>query len=289
MQIYERKDFIDTQENIYLAHFDGDFRNDTHTHDFVELIFVAAGSCRQIIDGVTYAGEAGDLFFVNFGQTHAFSCETGDLQYYNLLYVPRFFSEELINSENIHEIFRISLFREFRADTGEQTQQVRFRGKEFLEIKQLVEDMYREFSEKQVGYRSILNGYSRILFSKILRRLQGTRLSSDQRSMQRIAAECLAYIDAHCFERITPREIAEHTFYHPAYLSRVFKLCCGRSLSEYIREVRLREAARLLTETDLPLTQLSERIGYGDRTLFYRHFREVYNMTPAQYRTQHKK
>lgn len=285
---YERSDYISDQENIHLDRLSGHFHQDVHTHDFAELIFISAGSCRQIIDGISYEAEAGDLFFVNFGQTHAFSCETGDLQYYNLLYMPRFFSEELINSENIYEIFRISLFREFHADTSEQTQRVSFRGEEYLQVKNLIEEMHREYTEKQTGYRSMLNGYSRVLFSRILRRLQNTQ-AEDTHSMQRITAQCLAYIDEHCFERITPREIAEHTFYHPAYLSRVFKACCGRSLSEYIREVRMQEAARLLAESDLPMSRILERVGYTDRKLFYRHFKNQYQLTPTQYRQTHKK
>lgn len=289
MHNYERGAYISDQENISIDHLTGDYQNPTHTHEFVELIFISAGSCCQIIDGVSYEGTAGDLFFVNFDQTHAFYSQSADFSYYNLLYLPRFFGEELINSENIHEIFRISLFREFEADADPQTQKVSFRGEDYPAVKKLVEDMYREFREKQVGYRSVLNGYSRVLFSKILRQRQGEGLPDDGQSMQRIAAECLAYIDEHCFERITPGQIAAHTFYNPAYLSRVFKSCCGRSLSEYIREVRMREAGRLLTQSDLSAEQILSRIGYSDRKLFYKHFRSHYRMTPAEYRKSRDK
>lgn len=289
MHNYAREAYISDRENISITYLTQDYQNPTHTHEFVELIFISAGSCCQIIDGVSYEGAAGDLFFVNFDQTHAFYSQSPDFAYYNLLYLPRFFGEELINSENIHEIFRISLFREFEADTNGQPQKVSFRGEDYPAVKKLVEDMYREFREKQVGYRSVLNGYSRVLFSKVLRRRQAGSLPADQQSMQRIAAECLTYIDAHCFERITPSQIAAHTFYNPAYLSRVFKSCCGRSLSEYIREVRMREAGRLLTEGDLPLEQILTQIGYSDKKLFYKHFRTHYQTTPAEYRKNRDK
>ena len=289
MYIYERKNFINDQDNIHIDCLSRDPQNSTHTHEFAELIFIAAGSCTQVIDDICYRAAKGDLFLVNYGQTHAFCDGSDDLVYYNLLYVPAFFSQELMDSENIYEIFRISLFREFESEANDRAQQVCFRGEEYLQIKQLIEDMHQEYRQKQTGYRSVLNGYSRVLFSRILRKLQEENPAADSGSMERITAECLDFIHAHCFERITPRQIAAHTFYHPAYLSRVFKNCCGQSLDEYIRQVRLKEAARLLQETDLRILQILTQIGYTDRKLFYKHFRETWGMTPAQYRDSRKK
>jgi len=286
MRRFEREQFIDASENISILRSRDHYREPLHTHSFAELIFISAGTCRQEIDGVAYQAEAGDLLFVNYGQTHAFETEDQAFQYYNLLYLPQFFSEELINSENIYEIFRMSLFREFGDQPAEAIQRVRFRGEAYLEIQKLAEDMYREFRLKQVGYRSVLNGYSRVLFSKMLREMSRSGLAQpgDLASMQRITAECLAYINAHCFEKISPREIAEHTFYHPAYLSRIFKASCGMSLSDYIKEKRIREAARLLRETDWPLEKVMAQVGYSDKKQFYAYFKAFYQETPAQYR-----
>lgn len=163
MYTYEQKRFLNPQENVNIIYYHHDRACKVHVHEFVELIFIAEGTATHYIDGERYDTEPGDLLFVNYGQTHAF--EVGEnYQYYNLLYVPEFFSEELINSENIYEIFEISLFREFKDTRAIQTQMVRFRGNEFLEIKKLAEDMHREFRQKEMGYRSVLNGYSRVLF-----------------------------------------------------------------------------------------------------------------------------
>ena len=68
-----------------------------HTHEFVELIFIAEGKCTHYVDDQVYEAVPGDLIFVNYGQTHRF-VEESPILYYNLLYVPEFFSEELLNS-----------------------------------------------------------------------------------------------------------------------------------------------------------------------------------------------
>lgn len=279
---------MNPQENINIIYMNRNFQCEVHTHEFAELVFVASGKCEHYIDEVCYNVEAGDLLFVNYGQTHSFKAQTAEYQYYNLLYVPGFFSEELIDSENIYEIFEISLFGEFAENRNYPSQVASFRGEQYLEIKKLVEDMYKEFSEKEIGYRSVLNGYSRVLFSKMLRKLKGSRVSAEAaKCINRITTECMAYIDAKCYEKISLKEIAEHTFYNPTYFSRIFKEHCGRSLSEYIKERRIYEAARLLKNSELSNDEIMLKVGYTDKKQFYKNFREIYHETPAQYRKKY--
>lgn len=290
MHTFSFEKFMNPGENINIIYQARDKGYEVHTHEFAELIFVVSGTAKHWIDGESLQATPGDLIFVNYGQTHAFEALDGEYCYYNLLYVPEFFSKELINSENIYEIFKISMFREFGdAGINGQSQIVSFRGNDYQEVKRLVEDMYVEFMGKEIGYRSVLNGYSRVLFSKMLRKLKGVGVSSDvsgevQKCINRITAECMAYIDSRCFEKITLKEIAEHTFYNPAYFSRIFKEHCGVSLSEYIKEKRIQEAARLLTDTKWGIEEIMDKVGYTDKKQFYKNFRDVYQVTPAEFR-----
>ena len=285
MRTFKLANYMNLQEKINILRIRNNRECSIHTHEFAEFIFIVRGTCRHCIDGTDYDTEAGDLLFVNYGQTHSFQDATDDYEYYNLLYLPDFFSEELMNTENIYEIFRISLFREFARKEPGQPQIVSFRGKEYLETKKLIEDMMEEFTEKKTGYCSVLNGYSRVLLSKVLRKLEVREPKAEaQKYMNRITADCLAYIDARCLEKITLKEIAEHTFYNPSYFSRIFKEHCGISLSEYIKEKRIKEAARLLANTDLTNDEIMSRVGYTDKKQFYKNFREIYHETPAQYR-----
>ena len=285
MQKYVLEKFVNPEENINIIYMNNNRACDVHTHEFAELVFIESGKCEHCIDGMKYDVEAGDLLFVNYGQTHSFVAQSEDYRYYNLLYVPQFFSEELINSENIYEIFEISLFREFAESETKALQIASFRGKEYLEIKKLVEDMRKEFVEKEVGYRSILNGYSRVLFSKMLRKLKAGGVNEESaKCINRITEECMAYIDSRCYEKISLKEIAEHTFYNPTYFSRIFKEHCGRSLSEYIKEKRIHEAARLLKDSELSNDEIMLKVGYTDKKQFYKNFRDIYQETPAQYR-----
>ena len=146
--------------------------------------------------------------------------------------------------------------------------------------------MYKEFSTKEAGYISILNGYSRVLFSRILRKLKHTNsMGQADGCIGRIMEECLTYIDENCFEKITLKEIAERSFYNPAYFSRMFHLYCGKSLSEYIKEKRIMEAVRLLRDTDMSNEEIMLRVGYTDKKRFYQNFKDICHRTPSQFRS----
>lgn len=285
MQKYDLSTYVDSKENISLIHMRGDTSCEEHVHEFVELIFITEGVCEHWINGKQYPAEKGDLLFVNYGQTHSFRAKTNEYEYYNLLYTPRFFSEKLINSENIYDIFEIPLFREFYNLPMSSEQIVRFREDEYMQVKKIVEEMEKEFIGKNIGYRSILDGYSRILFSKLLRKIKNVNADAQTRTyINEITSECLAYINEKCFGKITLQEIAAHTFYNPAYFSRIFKKQVGINLTDYIKEKRIREAARLLRDSSLTVEDVMSRVGYTDKNHFYKNFKEIYQMTPAAYR-----
>jgi transcriptional regulator GlxA family with amidase domain len=56
------------------------------------------------------------------------------------------------------------------------------------------------------------------------------------------------------------------------------------SPAEIVRRLRLDEAQRLLTETELPLKDITARTGLGDATTLWRAFTQQLGVTPAAYR-----
>ena len=280
MHRYELENLSSSEKNINI--FKGCCGCDVHTHKFVELVFIFRGSCTQYIDERQYTAKEGDLLFINYNQTHSFTdCE--NLLYYNIEYVPDFFGRELINSENIYDIFEYVLLDDNMGKTPFPFQKISFSGKELESVKNIILDMESEFINKQPGYRSVLNGCSRILFSKILRNAHKEKMT-DSESINKIVLGCMQYIDKNCFGKLTLDEIAQKTFYNPSYLSRIFKKYCGQNLWDYIKEKRIAEAGRLLKETDGKIESVMAQVGYSDRKIFYRHFKDFFGKTPAEYR-----
>lgn len=93
-----------------------------------------------------------------------------------------------------------------------------------------------------------------------------------------------AFIRSNYSQNISLEEAAEAAGYAPSYLSRQFKEETGVTVSEYIRDLRLREAQRLLRETDASVTEIGDYVGYPDNNYFIKVFRGKYGLTPGAYR-----
>jgi len=288
MYKFEKTQFLNPQENIRLekkVSYSGAEQHE-HIHDFVELVYIMEGSSIQRIDGMEFKASKGDMLFINYNQVHSYEVEN-DLTYVDILLTPSFMSEELLNVENIFEIFSISLFKEFVYTESENIQLVHFNGVDAIEIETIINDMMAEFSGKKTGYISILSGYMRVLFSKLLRRLKGND-SENVKYMTNITPDVMEYIDNHCYEKISLSQIAQKCFYTPSYFSHAFKKYCGKSLSEYVKKKRITYAMELLDTTDYTVSQISEMVGYNDKTFFYKVFKEAVGKSPKEYRNSLK-
>ena len=67
---------------------------------------------------------------------------------------------------------------------------------------------------------------------------------------------------------------------------RKVKAATGKSVNQYIREIKLTEAAKLIRETDLTSAEISYKVGFGSPSYFNKSFRKRYGITPGSYKAQ---
>lgn len=79
-------------------------------------------------------------------------------------------------------------------------------------------------------------------------------------------------------------ELAEALNYSCEHISRIIKRHTGYTLKAYCQKVQLAEAARLLRNTERPVSQIAASLGYENRTQFYKVFQREYHLTPLEYR-----
>ena len=249
---------------------------EAHLHEFIEIIFIRSGEGVESVGGVDYSVRRGDMIFVNFGKTHAFSGR--GMEFIHILLRPEFMSERLVNSDNIFDIFSLPAFSSIE---GECTLDdvVSFSGAELVSVTNLVDAMLSEYENKRAGWRTALYGYAQVLFTLLVRRLKDAGESSNL-SVSKIES----YVAEHLFDKITLSDIAENCFYNPSYFSRKFKNVFGKKLTDYVREKRLLAAAKMLAETDKSNGEIALLCGFSDKTQFYKLFRAEFGCTPTEYR-----
>ncbi|WP_186320137.1 AraC family transcriptional regulator [Paenibacillus sp. Y412MC10] len=96
--------------------------------------------------------------------------------------------------------------------------------------------------------------------------------------------EVISYIQSSYRHNLTITDLAEKAHLHPNYFIRVFKRQFGISPIQYIKKRRLEEAKLLLVTTNLPLSEIGDRIGISDISYLSRIFKESTGFSPTAYR-----
>ena len=92
------------------------------------------------------------------------------------------------------------------------------------------------------------------------------------------------YVQQHFSEPITLEDVCEAAGFSVSYFSALFKKETGEGFSKYLTRVRMEEAKTLLRETNLPVAEICERVGYSDRKHFTALFHKMAGLNPAEYR-----
>jgi LacI family transcriptional regulator len=119
-----------------------------------------------------------------------------------------------------------------------------------------------------------------------------TRRSSDVLALDdREAAAAVRVIREHACDPagLTIDDVAAQVSVSRSVLQRRFKAATGRTLHDEMLRVRLARAKELLTETDLPIATIAERVGFKHQEYMGAVFRQKLSTTPAQYRRSHKR
>ncbi|ALS26269.1 two-component system response regulator [Paenibacillus sp. 32O-W] len=108
----------------------------------------------------------------------------------------------------------------------------------------------------------------------------GTPETSGRREVR----ETILYIREHLADPLTVTLLARHVGLSSRYLSRLFREESGESINEHITRLRMQQALRLLSTTNLKVYEIAERVGIPSYRYFTALFREHYGMAPTDCR-----
>jgi AraC-like DNA-binding protein len=97
------------------------------------------------------------------------------------------------------------------------------------------------------------------------------------------------YVQAHLYEKVTPAGISENLNMNYSYLCRHFKQKTGKTITEFINELKISECMRLLETTEMSLIEISEQLGFCSQNYLHKIFKELTGMTLLEYRNNRLK
>jgi two-component system response regulator YesN len=93
-----------------------------------------------------------------------------------------------------------------------------------------------------------------------------------------------SYIDLHYSQNISLKSIASQFYMNAVYLGRLFRKTYGVYFNDYLLEIRMKEAKRLLRQTDLRMYEIAARVGFQNADYFATQFEKLDKLTPSEYR-----
>jgi AraC-like DNA-binding protein len=106
--------------------------------------------------------------------------------------------------------------------------------------------------------------------------------SDDQGRVERV----IAFIQAHLADQMDRRAVAAEAHLSVTAFSRFFKLRIGKTLPQYVNELRVGRACQWLADEQLKVTDIALRCGFHNLANFNRCFRRITRLTPRDYRRQ---
>lgn len=99
-----------------------------------------------------------------------------------------------------------------------------------------------------------------------------------------VARETRDYLDAYYRQDYSLEQLSQQLSYSASHLIRMFRKAYGVSPGQYVLQLRVRAALRLLTESDLPIYRVSEEVGFRSPAYFIKQFKRCTGVTPSEYR-----
>ncbi|MFP4017245.1 MAG: helix-turn-helix domain-containing protein [Halanaerobiales bacterium] len=248
-----------------------------HYHEGYEIYYLLEGERYYFIEDRTYRVRKGNLVLINKNILHR-TIDTENPDHERILIE---FHENFLKPYS-KETKDISLYSIFKQKQFVYTLNV----EEQLWLENHLFKMIKEKKSKNKGYVS----YIRLLLIELLiyfnRQLKIDSISIVEYPdpTHEKMAEIASFISKNYNSDLSLKNVASLFNYSSTYLSRTFKQVTGFSFVEYKNNIRIKEARKLLQQTDLNISDISSMVGYNNLTHFGRIFKEITNYSPLNYR-----
>lgn len=244
------------------------WREESHKHNFLELLFITDGEGSVTVSGKKFSAGRGDLFIYNAGVTHyEESSVTVPLAAY-------FIGIDNLEITNLPRNHLLSSDAECRLNVGDM----------FEDFNQYFTIIVKESCEKKQFYTELAQNASKAVVMLIFRLMNKMISSNKYLEVNSVYDAAKAYIDENYLRDLSLDEIASKCYVNKYHLSHIFAKVHEMSVGQYIAELRLKEATRLLRTTGLPVSEIAGMAGFNDPGYFCRTFKKAFACTPTAYR-----
>ena len=256
-----------------------------HWHEEIEVISVQKGTARIGLEGAEFLLSEHEGLFINSGALHSARIASPcGCVIDSLVFFPSLLSgmpESIFEQKYIRPLISCAAVRAvpFRRGTKWQEQAV-----------SLLEEAFASYEESRFGYELIVREKLSLLWLLVLSRLPSPEengAAGESRNSIRIK-EMMNFIHEHYSDTLTLQDIACSVHLSERECLRCFKQSLKLSPIQYLMKYRLSKAAGLLTDSELPVTEIAARCGFDSPSYFTSIFKRQFGRTPSEYRKNNR-
>lgn len=242
-----------------------------HSHTFHEILFCRSGNIQYMLGTERYRLQRGDIVVIPAGISHQplFLEKLAEPYRRYVIWISKKFIDILGQMCNNPQemILKPCLFR--TAGTPWESLEEIFK-------KCSTEDMLQKPESELIVY-----GEAMRLLAELSRAFSSVTVVPQEKP--ELIDEITAYIEKHLSDKITLPQIAHHFLVSRSTVSHLFSQKLGISFYRWVTQRRLIAAKNLIQEGKT-LENVSEQVGFGDYTTFYKAFKKEYGISPSQYK-----
>lgn len=249
-----------------------------HSHaDFTELVIVLEGSAVNQTGNESFRVEKGDVLVMRKNSSHAY-IEAEEFKICNIMFDCETLFEssgDIKECEGFHALFMVDPLTD-----DSFTSRFRLSKNNFSEIKKIVTAALKEYESNNPAKRTMLFAY----FTQIAVSLSRYYEAEEAKRESLGIAAAAAYMEKNFNENINTETLLEISHYSLRHFIRLFTECYKMPPHKYLQEIRIKHACMLLSQSDMPITEIAISCGFNDSSFFTRVFRNRMGVTPSEYR-----
>ena len=262
-----------------------EFNYPLHHHSEYELNYIenAEGVRRIVGDSIEIIGNYDLTLITGEELEHVweqYHCNSDSIREITLQFSSNLLSDSFIQKNQFDSIRR--MFE--KAKKG-----ISFPMEAIMKVYPLLDTL----SSEKEGFYAVIKFltilYELSLFDNIHILSSSSFAHSDEGSDSRRVLKIHQYINTHYKEPIRLEELAELVGMTPVALSRFFKVRSGKTISDYLIDIRLGFAARLLADTTNSISEICYDCGFNNLSNFNRIFKKKKGCTPKEFRENFRK
>lgn len=254
-----------------------------HRHDdFYEILFLTQGEGIHTIDFQNYTIKPNTIFFLSPGQIHELYLSE-DVKGYIFLFTSSFYH---FNKTDPYKLFELPFFYNLNQETPPIYLENETEKQVITELfKNAIYENQQNLTDSEEAIRALLD----LILIQCKRIYPLSKIEEKANKGKILVKRFKQLIEEKSQENLSVKDYASLLAITPNYLSETVKSVTGRTSTDLINDRMILEIKRLLTHTDLGISEIAYQLNFSDQSYFSKYFKKLTNQSPLEFRNSIKR